>query len=133
MDFPGGWSGDPVNLFTAEGRAAATGEWAHAADLHDYARTLFQWRKGSTAVQGGKTLHFIPENNTYGYFRYDDREVVFVFINNSEQAVKVPWTRFREISAGLGEGVDVLTGKRVTVSDGTEVAPLSALVVNYRL
>ena len=131
MDFPGGWAGDEKDLFTSEGRAAATGSWAHAADLHDFARTLFQWRKGSTAVQGGKTLHFIPENNTYGYFRYDDREVVFVFVNNSDQSVKIPWTRFREISAGLGEGVDVATGKRVTVSDATEVAPLSALVVDY--
>jgi hypothetical protein len=37
------------------------------------------------------------------------------------------------MSARLGEGVDVLTGKRVTVSDGTEVAPMSALVVDYLL
>ena len=122
-----------MDLFTAEGRAKADGAWAHAADLHDYARTLFQWRKGSSAVQNGRTLHFIPQNNTYGYFRYDDREVVFVFVNNSEETVKVPWTRFQEISAGLGEGVDVATGKRVTVSDATEVAPLSALVVDYLL
>jgi len=133
MDFPGGWAGDPVNLFTAEGRAAAGGEWTHAADLHDYARTLFRWRKGATAVQNGRTLHFIPENNTYGYFRYDDREVVFVFVNNSDEEAKVPWTRFREISAGLAEGVNVLTGERITVSDETLVAPKSSLVVDYLL
>ena len=134
MDFPGGWAGDPVDLFTEEGRAkaAADSTWAHAADLHDYVRTLFQWRKGSSAVQNGRTLHFIPEKNTYGYFRYDDRETVFVFINNSDEEVTVPWTRFREISEGLGEGVNVLTGERVTVSDATRVAPQSALVVDYR-
>jgi hypothetical protein len=84
-------------------------------------------------VQNGKTLHFIPQDNTYGYFRYDDREVVFVFVNNSAETVTVPWTRFSEMSSRLGEGVDVLTGKRVTVSDRTEVAPLSALVVDYLL
>ena len=134
MDFPGGWPGDPVNLFTEEGRqkAAADSTWAHAADLHDYVRTLFRWRKGSSAVQNGKTLHFIPEKNTYGYFRYDGRETVFVFINNSDEEVTVPWTRFREISEGLGEGVNVLTGERLTVSDATRVAPKSALVVDYR-
>ncbi len=134
MDFPGGWAGDPVDLFTEEGRAkaAADSTWAHAADLHDYVRTLFQWRKGSSAVQNGRTLHFIPEKNTYGYFRYDGRETVFVFINNSDEEVTVPWTRFREISEGLGEGVNVLTGERVTVSDATRVAPQSALVVDYR-
>ena len=134
MDFPGGWPGDPVDLFTEEGRAkaAADSTWAHAADLHDYVRTLFQWRKGSSAVQKGRTLHFIPEKNTYGYFRYDGRETVFVFINNSDEEVTVPWTRFREMSEGLGEGVNVLTGERVTVSDATRVAPQSALVVDYR-
>ena len=134
MDFPGGWAGDPVDLFTEEGRAkaAADSTWAHAADLHDYVRTLFQWRKGSSAVQNGRTLHFIPEKNTYGYFRYDGRETVFVFINNSDEEVTVPWTRFREMSEGLGEGVNVLTGERVTVSDATRVAPQSALVVDYR-
>ena len=134
MDFPGGWPGDPVDLFTEEGRAkaAADSTWAHAADLHDYVRTLFQWRKGSSAVQNGRTLHFIPEKNTYGYFRYDGRETVFVFINNSDEEVTVPWTRFREMSESLGEGVNVLTGERVTVSDATRVAPQSALVVDYR-
>ena len=134
MDFPGGWPGDPVDLFTEEGRAkaAADSTWAHAADLHDYVRTLFQWRKGSLAVQNGRTLHFIPEKNTYGYFRYDGRETVFVFINNSDEEVTIPWTRFREMSEGLGEGVNVLTGERVTVSDATRVAPQSALVVDYR-
>lgn len=134
MDFPGGWPGDPVDLFTEEGRAkaAADSTWAHAADLHDYVRTLFQWRKGSSAVQNGRTLHFIPEKNTYGYFRYDGRETVFVFINNSDEEVTVPWTRFHEMSEGLGEGVNVLTGERVTVSDATRVAPQSALVVDYR-
>ena len=55
-----------------------------------------------------------------------------MFLNNSAETVKVPWTRFREMSAGLGEGVDVLTGKRVTVSDATEVAPYTALVVDYQ-
>ena len=134
MDFPGGWPGDPVDLFTEEGRAkaAADSTWAHAADLHDYVRTLFQWRKGSSAVQNGRTLHFIPEKNTYGYFRYDGRETVFVFINNSDEEVTVPWTRFREMSESLGEGVNILTGERVTVSDATRVAPKSALVVDYR-
>ena len=83
-------------------------------------------------MQTGRTLHFIPEKNTYGYFRYDGRETVFVFINNSDEEVTVPWTRFREISEGLGEGVNVLTGERLTVSDATRVAPKSALVVDYR-
>lgn len=134
MDFPGGWTGDPVNLFTEEGRvkASATEEWAHAKDLHDYARTLFQWRKGKEVIHSGKTLHFIPQDNTYGYFRYNDKEVVFVFINNSQQEQKVPWTRFKEISARLGAGRNVLTGENMTLTDETTVPALSTLVVEFQ-
>ncbi len=134
MDFPGGWEGDPVNLFTEEGRikAEADSTWAHARDLHDYARTLFQWRKGKEVIHSGKTLHFLPQENTYGYFRYNEKEVVFVFVNNSQEEKKVPWTRFQEISAGLGSGRDVITGQPVTVSDDTVVPALSTLIVEFK-
>ena len=134
MDFPGGWAGDKVNLFTEVGRlkASATREWPHAKDLHDYARKLFQWRKGKAVIHSGKTLHFIPQDNTYGYFRYNDEEVVFVFVNNSPEEKKVPWTRFQEISAGLGAGRNVLTGENMTLTDETTVPALSTLVVEFQ-
>ena len=46
VDFPGGWEGDKVNLFTAEGRA----QHAQATELYDYSRTLFQWRKTKEVI-----------------------------------------------------------------------------------
>lgn len=134
MDFPGGWEGDSVNLFTEGGREAASADstYAHVKDLHDYARTLFQWRKGKKVIHSGKTLHFIPQDNTYGYFRYDDTDVVFVFINNSAEEKPVSWTRFKEISAGLTEGTDVMTGQKIQVSDETRVPAYSSLIVEYK-
>ena len=57
---------------------------------------------------------------------------MFVFINNSTEEKKVTWSRFREMTDGLGEGRNVITGEPVTVSDDTVVPPLSALVVDYR-
>ena len=133
MDFPGGWKADAVNLFTAKGRSAAQKDdnYAYAAELHDYARTLFRWRKGKTVIHSGKTLHFLPEDNTYGYFRYNDEEVVFVYINNSGKPQKVSWSRFKEMTEGLAIGRNVLTGKAIQVDDNTEVAPLTALIVEF--
>ena len=134
LDFPGGWKGDKVNLFTESGRAKAAKAdttYAHAKELHDYARTLFRWRQDKEVIHSGKTLHFIPKDNAYGYFRYNDTDVVFVFINNSLKEQKVPWTRFREISAGLSSGRNVLTGKSQEVSDDTIVPPMSSLVVEF--
>ena len=103
MDFPGGWAGDRVNLFTPEGREKARADTAytHAADLYNYASTLFRWRRDKEVIHSGKTLHFLPQNNTYGYFRYNDTDVVFVFVNNSPEACKVPWTRYQEMTESL--------------------------------
>ena len=133
MDFPGGWKGDAVNLFTEEGRAKAASDttYTHAKDLHDYARTLFRWRKGKDVIHHGKTLHFVPKDNTYAFFRYNDKEKVFVFVNNSEEPRKVEWSRYREITDGLMIGRNVLTGEAYMVNDDTVVPPLSCLVVEY--
>lgn len=133
MDFPGGWEGDAVNLFTEEGRlaAAADDKWSGAADLHDYVKTLLNWRKNKKVIHSGRTMHFIPQNNTYAYFRYDDSDLVFVFVNNSDEDAKVTWSRFEEIAGNLKEGRNVLTGETVTVNDETVVPANTALVVEY--
>jgi hypothetical protein len=74
----------------------------------------------------------MTRDNTYGYFRYNDDDVVFVYINNSDKAKNVPWTYYSEISEGLKAGTDVLTGQPCEVSDATVVAPQTALVVEFK-
>ena len=139
VDFPGGWEGDEMNLFTAEGRAEAAKNTdglavpkGQAADLFDYASHLFQWRKTKDVIHKGKTMHFMTRDNTYGYFRYDDDEVVFVYINNSLEDKNVPWTYYKEISEGLSGGVDVVTGEPCEVSDATVVGPQSVLIIEFK-
>lgn len=140
IDFPGGWDGDKVDLFTEEGRAAATGMYAHAAELHDYTRTLFQWRKGCKAVQEGRTLQFLSRHNegarnitdnSYAFFRYTDDDAVFVYINNTFEERSLDWNHYREFVAGPVEGRNVLTGENITLQDGVTVAPKSALIVEF--
>ena len=135
MDFPGGWKGDRIDLFSARGREAAAKAdttWASAAELHDYTAKLFNWRKTSSAVQKGKTLQFVPRDNAYGFFRYDGSQTVFVFVNNSYEERPVPWSDYGEIASGLGEGVDIVTGQKIALSDETSVPAKSALVVEWR-
>ena len=71
VDFPGGWEGDEIDLFTAEGREAQTHntdglkvEKGQAADLFDYVSRLFQWRKTADVIPHGKTVHFMTRDNT---------------------------------------------------------------------
>ncbi len=102
------------------------------AGLHDFTSRLFQWRKGKKVIHDGKTMHFLSRDNTYGYFRYDDTDAVFVFINNSRGKKHVPWSHYSEIAAGLHDGRNVLTGEAVEVSDSTCVGPRQVLVVEYK-
>lgn len=139
VDFPGGWAGDKENWFTEEGRKAAlTGTdgkpvaAGQVAELHDFTRKLFQWRKGKGVIHDGKTLHFLTRDNTYAYFRYNADEAVFVFINNSRGRKSIPWSHYAEIADGLYDGHDVMTGEGVEVNDATVVGPRQALVVEYK-
>ena len=126
MDFPGGWQGDEKDLFTEEGRQGTD------AELYDYARKLFRWRKDNDVIHDGRTMHFLTRDNTYAFFRYNDAGKVFVYINNSLEEKTIPWSHYAEIASSLGEGTNVLTGEKVTVTDSTVVGPCSALVVDYR-
>ena len=139
VDFPGGWAGDKVNLFTAGGRARAAVNTdgkpvpeGFAADMHDYTRMLFQWRKGKKVIHDGRTMHFLTRDNTYAYFRYDDTDAVFVFINNSRGKKHIPWSHYAEIADGLHDGRNVLTGESAEVSDSTVVGPRQVLIVEYK-
>ena len=139
VDFPGGWKGDAVDLFTEEGRKVQTHNTdglevpqGQAAEMFDYVSRLFQWRKTKDVIHNGKTLHFMTRDNTYGYFRHDKEDVVFVYINNSQQPKNIPWSYYSEISEGLKDGVDVITGEPCEISDATVVPPCTALIVEYR-
>ena len=139
VDFPGGWEGDEMNLFTAEGRAAATRNTdglsvpkGQAADLFDFASHLFQWRKTKEVIHNGKTKHFMTRDNTYAFFRYDENDMVFVYVNNSLEPKNIPWSYYKEINEGLKGGVNVMTGEACEVSDATVVAPQSVLIVEYK-
>jgi len=107
IDFPGGWQGDATDLFDPAQRTGA------AKEIFDYTRRLFNWRKTKDVIHNGRTLHFVDRNNTYAYFRYDDTEAVFVFVNNTDRPVTVPWSRYSEISSTLRDGRDVITGRSV--------------------
>lgn len=126
VDFPGGWAGDAVDLFDAAQRTGT------ARELHDYTQRLLQWRKTKPVIHNGRTMHFLSRDNTYAYFRYDDTDAVFVFINNSRGRRQVPWSHYAEIASTLRQGRDVLTGEATTIDDGTVVGPRQALIVEFK-
>ena len=125
VDFPGGWKEDTVSLFDPAQRDTVQ------RDLFDYTRRLFEWRKGKKVIHSGRTLHFAPRGNTYAYFRYDDTDAVFVFINNTRGAKPIEWSRYAEITQSLRNGRNVMTGEAVELSDTTRVGARQALIVEF--
>jgi glycosidase len=126
IDFPGGWAGDKTNLLTAEGRKGQHKE------LFDFSARLLNWRKSKSVIHNGETMHFMTRDNTYAYFRYDDTDAVFVYINNSGETKSIPWSNYAEIGSSLKDGRCVLTGEAAVVDDETKVAPHSVIIVEYK-
>ena len=140
VDFPGGWEGDSFNLFTDEGRRACNVDFDGAplkagvrAEVFDYARALFNWRKGCEAIRDGQTLHFLRRDNTYAFFRYTDDDVVYVMANNTPFDITVPWADYEEFTStrSLGAGKDVITGETVDFTAPVTVGPRQALIVEF--
>jgi len=89
-DFPGGWNGDTNNAFTKASRTEEQNKF------FDFTAKLFNWRKNKTVIHNGKTTHYIPENNVYVYFRYNEKENVMVVVNNNEEKQTFKTNRFAE-------------------------------------
>ena len=126
QDFPGGWAGDKNNAFTKSGRTEEQNKF------FDVTSKLFQWRKNKSVVHFGKLMHYIPQENVYVYFRYDNKETVMVVINNSAEAKTIKTNRFQENIKTFKSGKDVLTGKSIDVSNEISLEGKSVLVLELK-
>ena len=104
---------------------------AEMQDMFNYQSRLFQWRKGEEVIHTGKTMHFITRDNTYAYFRYNENEAVFVYLNASEEDRTIPTAHYAEILGKYNPvGEDVITGKTYDLSQKDIVMPaLTSIVV----
>lgn len=114
-DMPGGWAEDARSVFTTEGRTPSEQE------AFEYVKKLTNWRKSSTPVHEGKLTHFIPEDNTYVFFRHTENEAVMVVMNRNEEAKSINRERFAEFLDKYTTGLNVVTGETINLSTNFEV------------
>lgn len=126
QDFPGGWEGDVDNAFTKEGRTEVQNEY------FDFTSKLFNWRKNKSVIHFGKMTHYIPEDNTYVYFRYNDTESVMVLFNNSSETKKLKTNRFAENIGYYKMGKDVITDKIIDITKEITLEPKSVLILELK-
>lgn len=123
QDFPGGWPGDEVNAFTGYGLNS------QQLEAIEFLRKLLEWRKSCEAVHNGKILHFIPENNTYVYFRCNQNQSVMVVLNKNEKEVTLPAERYHEGLEGYGSAKNILTGDTITNLKKITIPPMAPLIL----
>ncbi|MFC2127972.1 glycoside hydrolase family 13 protein [Bacteroidota bacterium] len=102
-DFPGGWETDTRNAFEKTGRTI------EEQDLFSFSSKIFNWRKNKKVIHSGKMKHYIPKDNVYVYFRYDEKESVMVVINNNPKYQKIDLKQFAESIQSFTKGKSVLT------------------------
>lgn len=115
LDFKGGWAGDKEDKFTASGRNQAENE------AFNYVKKLANYRKGSSALQTGKLMQFVPENGVYVYFRYDEAKTVMIVMNTNDTDVKLETARFAERIKDSKKAVNVISDETVKLTDNLQI------------
>ena len=102
QDFPGGWKEDQQNKFTEQGRSDNEDE------VFNWTRTIANFRKNSSAIKTGKLSQFYPEDWTYTYFRYNDKQTVMVVMNTSTDEKTVDPKKFSERTGGFNKARNII-------------------------
>jgi glycosidase len=85
-DFPGGWTGDPQNAFTADGRTP------QQQQIFSYVQKLLRLRREHPVLAQGRLWHLACDDSSYIFVRDSDEEKVIVAFNNSKESrqLKIP-------------------------------------------
>ena len=125
-DFPGGWQGDSINAFTATGRTSIQN------DYFNFLSKLLNWRKNKAVIHTGLLTHYVPDNDVYVYFRYNDKEKIMVIINNNETEQTMKTDRYAESLENKSTGTDVITGKIYDLKNSLTLPKESALILELK-
>ena len=126
-DFPGGWANDDINAFTGEGLTA------EQADMQDYFKKLLNYRKLSSAIHKGKTIHFAPENKIYVLFRILDEEVVVHILNKNDEPVQLDLSKFKELNLEGKRFRNIIDGYSVNWKDSLKLDKKGSYIFSTRL
>ena len=125
-DFPGGWEGDENNAFTSSGRS----ETQEA--FHSFTKKVLNYRKNNKVLHFGKLLQFLPDNNVYVYFRYDENDRIMVVINNSEESQELDLSRYSEGLKAHVTGTDIISEKTIELKDKLTVEGQTSMIIELK-
>lgn len=104
QDFPGGWKDDKMNAFTGQNLSM------ERKMALEFMSRLLNWRKTCKPVHSGKLRHFVPDNGSYVYFRYTEKEAIMVILSKKDAHYLITDNYF-EILKEYNYAQDVITGE----------------------
>ncbi|WP_144282707.1 glycoside hydrolase family 13 protein [Chryseobacterium echinoideorum] len=125
-DFPGGWRTDKVNAFNPSSQTSQQKEF------YGFTQKLLNWRKGKEVIHTGKTRNFVPQNNVFVYFRYNEKESVMVILNNNNSEQTIDVKHFAESLNNFSKGKDIISGKEFSVKDQFKIPAKSSMVIELK-
>lgn len=124
-DFPGGFPGDSINSFVAEGRTPIQNEaW-------DYMSKILQWRRSEArdVMAKGTLKHFMPQNGLYVYQRKLGDKEVTVIMNGRDVPQTLTMERTVEILPYGTKLRNILNDKEVTIEEKMTFKPREVLIL----
>lgn len=122
-DFPGGWPGDEKNGFLSQGRSEKQNE------VYTYYKNILEWRKAKDVIHSGILKHFIPENNIYTYFRYNENECVMIILNNNSESKTLSTKQFSELLKSFKSGFDIISKTEIKNLDTLQLPAKGAMII----
>ena len=122
-DFPGGFPGDTHNAFTKEGRTQEENA------MFNWLSRLLHWRQGNETIIKGEMTQFIPYKGVYVVARQYRNNTVLTIINGRKLTNALEIARYQEVIGNKKEATDVITGKKINLSENVVLQPRQTLIV----
>lgn len=122
-DFPGGWPGDTLNLFNPDEMNALQ----RAA--FDYTCKLFQWRKQNPWIGKAQTTQFVPEDNTYVYFRTAENKILMCIYNMDEKRKEIDLNRFRSVLGKRTSALDIISREKILLEEKMNIEGKTSVIL----
>ncbi len=98
----------------------------------DLTSKLLNFRKENEVLQFGKMLQFLPENNVYVYFRYNDKNRVMVIINNNAEEQTLDLKKYAEGIQGSTSGKEIISGKDIQLNETLSIPAQDAMLIQLQ-
>jgi hypothetical protein len=76
--------------------------------------------------------HYVPENNVYVYFRYNDSETIMIVINNNTEKQTLKLDRFKENIKTHLSATEALSNKQINLKEDLVIEGKSALILELK-